>query len=166
VAREHEEACRATNQAVGIARRTASKSVFLCEDFVASVALIAHYESEASARIAGVVLVGAREAFDEPVELAALVELADVVSSANVDATDEYARQGEVAAAAEDGVELVAEAVVDGDVALVDGDAEAAQDGSDGAAVVECAANNTEGGKVDDDALVEAGRECGGNGGA
>ena len=132
---------------------------------MASIALIAHNESEASAGVAGV-QVGAREAFDEAVELAALVELADVVGAADVDAADEDTRQGEVAAAAEDGVELVAEAVVDGDVALVDGDAEAAQDGSDGAAVVECAANNTEGGKVDDDALVEAGRECGGNGGA
>ena len=132
---------------------------------MASIALIAHNESEASAGVAGV-QVGAREAFDEAVELAALVELADVVSSANVDATDEYARQGEVAAAAEDGVELVAEAVVDGDVALVDGNAEAAEDGSDGAAVVEGAADDAEGGEVDDDTLVEAGRECGGGGGA
>ncbi|KAG5071326.1 hypothetical protein JHK86_006537 [Glycine max] len=49
------------------------------------------------------------QAFNEPVELAAIVELADVVNSANVDATNEYARQGEVVATAEDGVELVAE---------------------------------------------------------
>ena len=76
---------------------------------MASVALIAHYESEASARITGVVLVGAQEAFDEPVELAALVEQVDIVGSANVDATDEYAWQGKVAATAEDDVELVAE---------------------------------------------------------
>ena len=40
---------------------------------MASVALITHYESEASARITGVVLVGAQEAFDELVELVAEV---------------------------------------------------------------------------------------------
>ncbi|KAG4991019.1 hypothetical protein JHK87_024476 [Glycine soja] len=34
------------------------------------------------------------------------------VGSANIDATNEYAQQGEVAAAAKDGVELVTEAVV------------------------------------------------------
>ena len=76
---------------------------------MASVALIAHYESEASARITGVVLVGALEAFDEPMELIALVELVDVIGSTNVDATDEYAQQGKVAMTVEDGVELIAE---------------------------------------------------------
>lgn len=37
-------------------------------------------------------------------------------------------------------MEFVAKAIIDGDVALVDGDAEAAEDGSDSSAVVESAA--------------------------
>jgi len=161
----HEEARRAPNQAVGIARRTASKSVFFGEDFVTSVALIAHYESETSAAVASV-LIRAREPFDEAVELAALVKLTDVVGAADVDAADEDAWQGEVAAAAENCVKFVAEAVIDGDVALVDGDAEAAEDGSDSTAVVESAADNAEAGEVDDDALVKARRESSGDGSA
>jgi len=165
VARVHEEARRAPNQAVGIARRTASKSVFFGEDFVTSVALIAHYESETSAAVASV-LIRAREPFDEAVELAALVKLTDVVGAADVDAADEDAWQGEVAAAAENCVKFVAEAVIDGDVALVDGDAEAAEDGSDSTAVVESAADNAEAGEVDDDALVKARRESSGDGSA
>lgn len=165
MARVHKEASRAPNQTVRIARRTASKSVFFGEDFVASVALIAHYESETSATVASV-LIRAREPFNEAVELATLVKLTDIVGAADVDAADEDAWQGEIAAAAENGVEFVAEAVVDGDVTLVDGDAEAAEDGSDGSAVVEGAADDAEAGEVDDDALVKAGRESGGDGSA
>lgn len=164
MARVHEEASRAPNQAVESARWTASKSVFFGEDFVASVALIAHYESETSAAVASV-LIRAREPFDEAVKLAALVKLTNVVGAADVYAADEDAWQSE-AAAAENGVKFVAEAVIDGDVALVDGDAEATEDGSDSSAVVESAADDAEAGEVYDDSLVKAGRKSSGDGSA
>lgn len=65
---------------------------------MASVALIAHYESETSAAVASV-LIRAREPFDEAVELATLVKLTNVVGAADVYAADEDAWQSEAAAA-------------------------------------------------------------------
>jgi len=84
------------------------------------------------------------------VQLAVLVELPHLVGTADVHAGDEDARQRH-AAADEDPLQFLAEALVDADVALVDRDGEAAEDRSDGAAVVEGAADDAEASVVDDD---------------
>lgn len=123
-----------------------------------SATLITHDESEPSTAIT-TFLIRPWQPFDQTLQLAALVHLPYIVGAADADAADEDLWECNTAAA-EDPVELVEEPVVDGDVALVDGDAEAAEDGSDGFAVVEGAADDAEAGEVDDHALVEAGREC------
>ena len=127
---------------------------------MATVTLVAHDESEPSAPITTVDLIRPREPFDHPLQLAALVEPPDVFGAADVLASDENPRQRRAAPAAEDRAELVAEPIVDRHVALVDGDAEVPEDRLDGAAVVEGAADDAEAGEVDDDAAVEARRQC------
>ncbi|KAG5090389.1 hypothetical protein JHK82_049167 [Glycine max] len=150
VLRLHHETCRTPNQTVGIARRTAPESTtLLSEHFVASIALVALHESQPSAQIAHVPL-RLRQPSDQLVQFAALVELPHLVGAADVQAADEDARQHH-APVDEDPLQLLAEALVHADVALVDGDGEAAEDGSDGAAVVVGAADDAEAGVVDDD---------------
>ena len=150
--REHEVTCRAPDQAVGVARRAAPEPGLHRMNLVAPITLVAHDKSQPSAEVACVGL-RAREPFNHPLQLAALVQPPYVVGAADVNAADEHARQssGRAPAAAEDRLELVSEPVVDGDVALVDGDAESAEDGADGAAVIEGAADDAEAGVVDDD---------------
>lgn len=156
MSREHEETCRAPDQTVGVTRVTASETALLRKHLVTSVTLIAHNKSEPSAEIA-TILIRPRQPFDQVLQFAALIELPDFVGATDVSSTDENARQGYVSAA-EDSLKLVEEPVVHRHVALVDGDAEPSEDRSDGAAVVEGAANYTEARVVYDDSLVETGR--------
>lgn len=55
-------------------------------------------------------------------------------------------------------MEFIAESIVHGNIAFIDGDAETTEDCSDGAAIVEGAADDAEASVVDDNALVEARR--------
>jgi len=164
----HHEAGRAPDQTVGIAGRTDPEGATLfSEHFMASIARVAHNESQPSAETA-CDATRQRQPFDQLVQLAAVVESPNVVSAANVGSGDEDARKRH-GAAAENPLQLLAEAVVDTDIALVDGDGEAAEDGSDGAAVVVGAADDAEAGVVKDDGGavgVRRRREGGRGGGA
>ena len=98
-----------------------------------------------------------------------LVELPDVFRAADILAVVENPRQHYASPAANDRAELVAEPVIDRHVALIDGDAKVPEDRLDGPEVVEGAADDAEGGEVDEDATVEAKAKCSvwrkGNGG-
>lgn len=146
----HHETGRAPDQTIGIAGRTDPEGATLfSEHFMASIAFVAHNESQPSAETARDAP-RQRQPFDQLMQLAAVVESPHFVCAANVGSGDENAwkRHG---AAAENLLQLLAEAFVDTDVALVDGDGEAAEDGSDGAAVVVGAADDAEAGVVEDD---------------
>lgn len=90
-------------------------------------------------------------------ELAGLVHLPDLLGAADPASADEDLGEGK-GPALERGLQIAAEGGVQGHVALVDGDAKAAEDGADGAAIVEGATDATERGTVEDDlgALVRA----------
>ncbi|CAL9207398.1 unnamed protein product, partial [Musa hybrid cultivar] len=93
---------------------------------------------------------------DESLELAGLVEAADLVGAAKAAASEEDLREGGPVAA-KGGLELGEGARIHGEVAFVDDDAEAAKDGADGAAILEGAADDVEGGEVEDDGAASVG---------
>jgi hypothetical protein len=100
-------------------------------------------------------------------ELAGLVQASDLVGATEVAASDEDLRQRDAPrgrGAREERRELLEVARVHGEVALVDGDAEPAQDGSHGAAVLVRAPDHVERGEVEHDAAVrlEGGAAAGG----
>lgn len=83
------------------------------------------------------------------------MKLPHLLSPADVFPTHEYLRQGHRSAlGSNQRLELMAERGVNGDVALVDGDAEATEDGADGAAVGVRAADAAERGGVNHDAEI------------
>lgn len=79
------------------------------------------------------------------------MELADLIGAADVFASDEEVGEGK-GLLAEEGLELTAVGGVHGYVALVDGDAEAAEDGADGGAVLVRTADGADGRGVEDGA--------------
>lgn len=123
---------------------------------MASIALLAENVAVTAARAADADLVQL-EPLDDLLQLAALVQPSNLVGAADVPPGDEHPREGQVLGGAEDPVELGEEPGVHGEISLVDGDAEAAEDGSDGSAVVVGPADDAERGGVEDDTVVGAG---------
>jgi hypothetical protein len=121
---------------------------------VAAVAAAAEHVLLAAAPAAGGEGGGAGAGHDAA-ELAGLVEAPDLVGAAEVAAPDEYLGQRGAPRgreAREERRELGEVARVHGEVPLVDGDAEPAQDGAHGPAVLVRAANHVERGEVEHDA--------------
>lgn len=150
MSRVHNETGRAPDQTVRVAGGTDPESATLFrEHFMASIAVVAHNESQPSAEIARHAP-RQRQPFDQLVQLATVVESPNVLGAADVVSGDKDARKRR-GAAAENLLQLLAEAVVDADVALIDGDGEAVEDGPDGAAFVVGGADDAEAGVVKDD---------------
>lgn len=88
----HRRTRRASNQAVDVARVARSESGFLDVDLMASIAIFANNESNPSANLATRARSRLGKAFDESLQLAALVQQLDFVDSADVAAADEDSR--------------------------------------------------------------------------
>jgi hypothetical protein len=102
---------------------------------------------------------------DDAAELARLVEAADLLGAAEVVAADEDLRERHVATVGEQRPQLREEPRVHGQVPLVDGRAEPAQDGADGVAVLVGAADHAEGGEVEHHPAAAGGELPGDRGG-
>ncbi|URE07712.1 hypothetical protein MUK42_19331 [Musa troglodytarum] len=152
----HGAAVGASDEAVLVALGAGPEAPGLvAESPVAAAARGAEDEAHAAAGLAGGCHGGGSGPLDEGLELAGLVEAADLVGATEAAAGEEDLGEGGLLEA-QGGLELGEEAGVHGEVALVDGDAEAAEDGADGAAVLEGAADDAEGGEVEDDAAAAA----------
>ena len=90
---------------------------------------------------------------DESLQLTVLIHQPDFLGSANVSSTDEDSRKSKILLT-DRILQLVEETRVHGEIALVDRDAEASENGSNGAAVLESAADDAKGGVVEDDPVV------------
>lgn len=132
-------AIRAAYQSVLVAIAAALHAILLLDEHLAAAAAGgAGDEADAAAAVADVGRVLAGGAVEEAPQLAALVELLDLVGAAHEPAADQQLREREGAAArVEQGPQLAAERGVHGHVALVDGDAEPPQDGAHRGAVRE-----------------------------
>jgi hypothetical protein len=86
---------------------------------------------------------------DDAAELARLVEAADLLDAAEVAAADEDLRERHAPAVGEQRRQFREEPGIHGQVPLVDGRAEPAQDGAHSAAVLVGAADHAEGGEVE-----------------
>lgn len=88
------------------------------------------------------------------------MQVDDLVRSSYVPSTDENPRESQLLLV-EERLELLEKPGVHGEISLIHGDAEALEDGPDGAAVLEGLANDAKAGEVDDDAvgLVQPGEE-------
>jgi len=127
---------------------------------VAAIAAAAEHVPLAAAPAADGEGGGGDGAGHDAAELAGLVEAPDLVGAAEVAAPDEDLGQRDAPRgreAREQRRQLLEVARVHGEVALVDGDAEPAQDGAHGAAVLVRAADHVERGEVEHYAAVGLG---------
>ncbi|PKA52442.1 hypothetical protein AXF42_Ash020403 [Apostasia shenzhenica] len=129
--------------------------LLLYEQLPAPAAVSARNEPDTAAAPAQESWILAGNPVEQPAKLAGLVELPQVFRPADVRPADEdLGKRRRTPLAAEQRLELVPVGGVHGDVPLVDGDAEAAEDGADGAAVLVRAPDAAEGGGVDNDAGI------------
>lgn len=120
-------------------------------DLAAPAAPLAHRVPQPSARAARAgPRRGRRAAGDQRPQLAALVQLPDILGAAHEPPADEDAGEGQPPAA-QDALQLRHVPGVHRQVALVHGDAEPAEDRQDGAAVLEGLADHAEACEVDND---------------
>uniref|UniRef100_A0A0D9V7D4 Uncharacterized protein n=1 Tax=Leersia perrieri TaxID=77586 RepID=A0A0D9V7D4_9ORYZ len=152
-------AIRAPDEAVLVAAGAGAEAAAALEavPLVAAVAAAAEHVSLAAAPAAGGEGGCAGSGYDAP-ELAGLVEAADLLGATEVAAADEDLREGDAARAREERGELLEVARVHGEVPLVDGGAEAPQDGAHGAAVLIGGADDVERGEVEHHPAAGLGR--------
>lgn len=125
-------------------------SLLLNIDLPAAATSRAGYKPHPAASVTDKGGVLARNLPKQPYELPGLMHLPNLLSVSDPSIADEHLRKRE-GPTIERGLKLAAEGGVQGDVALVDGEAEPEEDGADGAAVLEGLANPSERGAVEDD---------------
>lgn len=125
---------------------------------MAAVAVLAQNEPDPATALAGA-SVRRRDPIHVLLKLAGLVELSNLVGSTDVPAADEDLGKAELPPA-KDPLQLREESHIHRQIPLVNCDAEAAEDGSDGAAVLKSLADHPKRGEVEHDLLLLPGGEA------
>jgi len=166
--RERErERCRCTwsartrdapDQATLIARRTRLEPTFLRVYLARTGTFAAQHEPVIVAHVAGAQMrICCGQTFEELLELAILVQPPDLLGPTHVPSVDEHARQSQTRFATRDPTELREKTRVHRNVALVQRNAESAQDGTHRFAVLERAADYAQAREVHHYALLRSG---------
>ncbi|KAK8964284.1 hypothetical protein KSP40_PGU009110 [Platanthera guangdongensis] len=152
-------AVRASYQSVLVALLAPPPSPFgFQEHLPAAVAVPARHEPDAAAAAAHERGILPGNPLEQIPQFAGFVEVAHLVRSADMAAADKNLRQGHrLHFSANQPLELAPVGCVHGDVPLVNGDAEAAEDGANSAAVRVRPADAAKGGGVDDDSRIGPG---------